>query len=159
MKNAKALYQVQANDRYVPATEVTKYIRSLLAIKFPGVKFRVTKSDGSAVNVTWVLGTINASIFGAGQTGDELTGQRRQDMRTEETNRVRELIGSLHGEGFDGMTDCRFSRKHYLLPDGTIQYGGQDASGTTYTSETLPLPAGAREVHLSNSFIFCQPAY
>jgi hypothetical protein len=79
--------------QYIPATEVAKMARAALKEAFPGVKFSVRKSPRSGtLNIEWTDGPSTAAV-------DAITDQ-------------------FAGEGFDGMTDMRYSRDNGTTPDG-----------------------------------------
>lgn len=144
--------QFNADTKYVPSVEVAKYVRSLLKAKFPGVKFSVRKESTGTVNVSWQRGAV-AGVVAA----SDWTAVRRDEM-----NAVEAVIGALHGEGFDGMIDMRYSREHYVLPSGEIVYAGTrgtQGSGGYVEAREIPAPAGAQRVRLSNDFIFCQASF
>lgn len=118
------------SPEYVSTADVNKAIRVMLKKAFPGVKFSVTK-DGGCTYVRWE---------GSPSEGD-----------------VRDLVGFMHGDGFDGMIDMRYSHYHYRLADGSYVYGGTDGttgSGGCYAPEHYPAPEGAVKVRLMNDFIF-----
>ena len=77
--------------RYIPVNEVTKMIRADLKAAFPGQKFSVTK-DRSTVNIQWEGGP--------------------------STKAVDDLVDRYSGEGFDGMTDMRYSRNEFTDENG-----------------------------------------
>ena len=64
---------------YIPATETAKDIRKVLKANFPGVKFSVRCSSGSAINIHWVDGPT--------------------------TKQVDALVGHMKAGNFNGMID------------------------------------------------------
>lgn len=65
---------------YTSAADVNKIIRKVLKRTYPGVKFSVTKSRGSAINVSWTDGPLQCDVD--------------------------DLLQFARGGDFDGMTDC-----------------------------------------------------
>lgn len=148
-------YQIKTapGERWVPTTEVTKYVRAALKERFNGVKFSVRK-DGGSIRVTWPMGEVAKT-----PAAQKTLNRPVDNVRRDESMLVELLVGDLHGEGFDGMIDLRYSRKHYLLADGTIYYAGSEgtaSSGGSVSGGVAPMPEGAREIRLGNDFIFCQ---
>lgn len=79
------------SKRFVPATEQAKMLRGALKAEFPGVKFSVRCSRGSAINVSWVDGP--------------------------RSSRVQAVCERYRGGGFDGMQDLRYSVETFLTTD------------------------------------------
>lgn len=77
--------------RYISARNQAKMIRAALKTAFPGVKFSVRCSRGSAINVRWT----------DGPTVDD----------------VRAITQLYRGGGFDGMQDLRYSVQTVLSTD------------------------------------------
>ena len=69
--------------KYINLKETMQLIRKALKEAFPGVRFYV-KKDGTSVRVRWVNGPSKPQ--------------------------VQALLGRFSGEGFDGMTDMRYSK-------------------------------------------------
>lgn len=144
------VYQVKTENLYgktawVPSVEVAKYVRAILKEKFSGRKFSVRKDQST--------GTIRIDVDVSGLGSDGAQSLVRE---------VQNEIGFLHGEGFDGMIDMRYSRTHYLLPNGQIIFGGTEGTGNSggvYERQEIAAPEGAIPVRLANDFIFVQRAY
>lgn len=77
--------------RYIPAKEQAQMLREALKAEFPGVKFSVRCSRGSAINVRWVDGP--------------------------RSSRVQEVCDRYRGGGFDGMQDLRYSVQTMIATD------------------------------------------
>jgi len=69
---------------YIPATQVAKLVRTELKEAFPGTKFSVRTDHGTTLNISWTDGPARKAV-------DALTDK-------------------YAGQGFDGMTDMRYSR-------------------------------------------------
>jgi hypothetical protein len=79
--------------RYIRATEVAKLARAALKEAFPGQKFSVRTAHGTTLQISWTDGPA--------------------------THAVNEVVDRFAGEGFDGMTDMRYSRENGgTTPDG-----------------------------------------
>lgn len=83
------------SKRFIRSTEQAKMLRGALKAEFPGVKFSVRCSRGSAINVSWVDGP--------------------------RTGRVQAVCDRYRGGGFDGMQDLRYSVETFL----TTEDGGE----------------------------------
>jgi hypothetical protein len=66
-------------NTYISATDTAKLVRKALKTAFPSIPFRVRKTSGGDINVSWVDGPTDAQ--------------------------VRYEVGHFHGTSFDGMTD------------------------------------------------------
>jgi Large polyvalent protein associated domain 29 len=78
---------------YIPARDVAKLVRAELKEAFPGQKFSVRTDHGTTLNIEWTDGPSDKTVS--------------------------DLLDKYAGEGFDGMTDMRYSREN----------GGTDADG------------------------------
>lgn len=77
---------------YIPAKDVAKLVRADLKAAYPGQKFSV-RSDHGTINIGWTDGPSSKAV-------DALTDK-------------------YAGQGFDGMTDMRYSRDNAgTTPDG-----------------------------------------
>jgi len=136
-------YQVPTTDtnepHYIQSKELGKYVRTLLKQAFPAHKFSVT-ADRSTGSIDVIL------------TDETLTTEAWATLRKE----VTDAVGFLHGEGFDGSIDMRYSRKHYLLPSGEIIYAGTEGTKGSrgYVAAVhIPKPEHAKQLRLCSSFI------
>lgn len=78
---------------YIPAKDVAKLVRAELKETFPDTRFSVRTDHGTTLNIEWTDGP-------ATKTVDDLTDK-------------------YAGQGFDGMTDMRYSRDNAgTTPDG-----------------------------------------
>lgn len=82
------MMETATTKRYVRAPEQAKMLRGALKAEFPGVKFSVRCSRGSAIDVSWVDGP--------------------------RTSRVQAVCDRYRGGGFDGMQDLRYSVETFL---------------------------------------------
>jgi hypothetical protein len=81
--------------KFIGHADQAKLIRLALKKHFPGVKFSVRYSRGSAIDV-------------------EYYGYPDEDD-------VRKIARGYEGGGFDGMTDSSYSINFWLLPDGSTK--------------------------------------
>lgn len=120
--------------QWIGTTEVAKHIRGILKKNFPGQKFSVRSqsySGGSSINVDYTDGPSSDS--------------------------VKDLIGHLHGCGFDGMIDLEYYHRHALLSDGSIVMIGTEGttgSGGVRNAWRSEMPADAVEVSIGVSYLF-----
>lgn len=121
------------SPRSLSAVETARLLRKALKHHFPGTKFSVRKSGGSAINVRWT------------------DGPARID--------VENVTHNYEGGGFDGMIDMRYSVQSWLLPDGSARLGR--SSGTEGSRGSVPgynyaRPSDDAElVYFGADFIFC----
>ena len=131
---------VATETKYLSAAETAKLVRSALKQSFPGVTFSVRSrkySGGASIDVSWTDGP-----------------------RTPE---VEAIAKRYEGADFDGMIDLKYSKSHYLRPDGTtlVEYnpGTQSSMGTDPGLDNRHLaaimPADVQRVHFGADFIFC----
>lgn len=78
---------------YLSGAETAKLVRAALAKAFPGIKFSVRSSRGSAINVCWTDGPMQKHV-------DAVAGQ-------------------FAGARFDASIDMAHNASLWLLPDGT----------------------------------------
>lgn len=118
--------------RYLSAAETAKLVRQALKREFPGVKFSVRSSRGSAINIDWT----------DGPTGRE----------------VDRVVGVFAGGGFDGMIDMRYSSEAWIEQDGTVHFAGtrgtEGSRGSVPSAVEDPRTPGAQLVRFGNDFVF-----
>ncbi len=117
---------------YIQTKDAAKMIRAALKRAFPGAKFSVrteSYSMGSHVEIHWTDGPTKKAVA--------------------------ELVGPYSGDRFDGMIDGVYTVNSWLLPDGSVVYGGTSGtqgSGGVYARETVERPhPDAKLVHFSGS--------
>lgn len=130
-----SVQQSNPQREWLTCAETAKIVRQRLREHFPGIKFSVrsdTYSGGASIRVSWTDGPASSD--------------------------VERVVKVLEGSGFDGMIDLKYSMDHYLLPNGTIIFGGTtgtEGSMGSHPAIREPLPPGARRVRLGADFIFC----
>lgn len=89
---------------YIGSTDTAKLIRAQLKAKFPGTKFSVRTdkySGGSSIRIRWTDGPTDAMVSA--------------------------VVGAFNGSGFDGMTDYKYSKGAWLMPDGSADLRSVEA--------------------------------
>ena len=125
--------------RYLSAAETAKLVRRALKASFPGQKFSVrtkTYSGGASIDVSWTDGPMGTEVDA--------------------------VVKAYEGSGFDGMIDLKYSRSHYLRPDGSVYVHsdrGTTGSGGLHESEDNTglerlMPEGVQVVQFGADYIF-----
>lgn len=118
-------------SKYLTCSETAKLVRQALKKHFPDQKFSVksqTYSGGASIDVSWFNGV----------------SQNAVDL----------VVKNFEGSGFDGMIDYKYSKSHYLMPDGSIALAQvEDHYGSERKELPKPCPE-AREVHFGADYIF-----
>lgn len=110
--------------KYLTGAESAKIARAILAETFPGVKFSVRKSSGSALNVSWIDGPTERSVSEnlcmlTGSVSD-FTGDYRDPkpnatmaVFADYSDKVRNLVTKLAEgrESFGFLNDYVFTRR------------------------------------------------
>ena len=125
--------------RFIGAADTAKLVRRSLKQNFPGQKFSVrtkTYSGGASIDVRWTDGPMGAEVD--------------------------PVVKSYEGSGFDGMIDLKYSRSHYLRPDGSVYvhsdpgtignrglHGAEDNTGLKRL-----MPDDVQVVHFGADYIF-----
>ena len=125
---------------YFTTAETAKLVRQALKTAFPSIRFSVrskTYSGGASIDVDWI------------------DGPRRKDVEA--------TAKQYEGGGFDGMIDLKYSRTHYLRPDGATMVlydpGTVGSMGVHEGEDNRALasamPDGVQAVRFGADFIFC----
>lgn len=121
---------------YVRTADVAKLIRAQLKANFPGVKFSVRSdvySGGSSIRVYWMDGPTS-------------------DL-------VDRVVKVYAGSGFDGMTDYKYSKGAWLMPDGSAGSRSVEAHWGTDGETIEAQKDGAIPVRFSADFVFTNRTY
>ncbi len=120
--------------KYLTVAETAKLIRTALKNEFPGVRFSVRSKSyagGASIRIVYFDGPAY--------------------------EKVKAVADRFEGAGFDGSVDYKFSKYHWLLPDGTIAYAGTAGSACTggyHNKEEIAPPCeGAIAVHLGADYV------
>ena len=93
---------------YLSCAETAKLVRKALKENFSSQKFSVrssTYAGGASIDVSWTNG-----------------------IPSDEVNKI---CSQFNGSGFDGMVDYRFSKQHWIMPDGSIMTAHSEGSQCT----------------------------
>lgn len=112
---------------YISAKDAAAMLRNELKSVFPGIKFSV-RLDRSTINVRW--------------TGGPLAAQ------------VERIARNYSGQGFDGMTDCRYPKTSYITKDKRIRFAHSNG-GSNGKQFELPPTVDSEMCRLSTDFVFC----
>jgi len=124
-----------SDTKYIGTVDTAKLIRKHLKKAFPDTKFSVRSSiysGGSSISVSYTNGPKDSD--------------------------VESICKSYEGSGFDGMIDLKFSKSHWMLPNGEVILahtdGTQDSRGiySTITNEK-PHPDAVR-VSFGSDYVF-----
>lgn len=127
------------NTEYLSCADTAKMIRGELKATFPKIKFGVrskTYSGGASIDIAWTDGP---------------TGKQ-----------VEAITSKFEGKSFDGMIDMPVSNYAYLMPDGSVRWGGTDGtegSMGVIPADHVPQPINGRRVHFGANYIFCERQY
>lgn len=116
---------------YIGSTETAKLIRAQLKARFPRTKFSVRTdkySGGSSIRIRWTDGPTDAMVSA--------------------------VVGAFAGSGFDGMTDYKYSKGAWLMPDGSADLREVEAHYGTDGDLLEPASDGAIPVSFCADFVF-----
>ena len=122
---------------YMGVTDTARLIRKALKSAFPNTKFSVRSdkySGGASIRV-------NYNGAGGGPLSED----------------VESVTDFFKGAGFDGSIDMKYSKYHYMLPDGTFITGksmGTAGSMGYVEGWENEMPEGAVEVHFGSTYVF-----
>ena len=129
------------NVENISAVDTAKLVRKVLKGTFPNQNFSVktsTYSGGSSIDVRWADGPIQTE--------------------------VEPIVRRYEGSGFDGSIDLKYSRSHWLRPDGSVlvyhdpgsvnSMGQQPAEDNRMLAPVMP--EDAKCVRFMVDFIFCK---
>ena len=125
--------------RHLTAAETAKALKRELQTRFPTATFSVkseTYSGGASISVRW------------------LDGPAWDDVES--------LAQQYAGAGFDGSIDLQYSKRHWLLPDGSIRFAdteGSEGSMGQHGARKTKHPEGAILVRLGADFVSCNRDY
>lgn len=121
---------------YIGSTDTAKLIRLQLKAHFPGTKFSVRTdiyAGGSSIRIRWT------------------------DGPTEKL--VNAVTAAFAGSGFDGMTDYKYSKGAWLMPDGTAELRTIEAHYGTEGDVIEATKDGAIPVSFCADYIFGERDY
>ncbi len=125
--------------KYISCPDAAKMIRAELKTHFPGIKFSVKSSSysgGASIAIGWTDGPTEKAVD--------------------------TIVGKYEGKTFDGMIDMATGNYAYLLPDGTVTWGG--TRGTTSSmgfieAQHTPQPIKGHRVRFGSDYISCSRHY
>ncbi len=123
-------------SKYFTCAETAKFIRKDLKTHFPDTKFSVRShvyAGGASINVRWI------------------DAQPEKDIEA--------IARRYESSGFDGMIDYKYSKSHWLLPDGSIVLAfcedTLECRGVVKGVDTPKPHKDAQAVRFGADFIFC----
>lgn len=105
-REARKVAPVVSDRGYIDTPHAAVMARAALKKAFPGIKFSVRSdcySMGSHLVISWTDGPAKDAVSA--------------------------LVGPYSGTRFDGMIDMSYSVDSWLLPDGSVVYGGGNGTG------------------------------
>ena len=125
---------------YFSVTDTAKLIRKALKAEFPRVKFSVRSDSyagGASVRISWTDGPT--------------------------VDRVDAIVKPFESKSFDGMIDMAISKRHWLLPDGSVvlaETPGTEGSKGVIPAHKRGLPHDdAQLVHFGADYVFTERRY